>query len=492
VRPSIPRGLSGSAVTGGAYSELVRDGALTRRRFLVGAAGGAAAIGLGAGVTLARRGGGERRVIIVGAGFAGLSAAYQLGRSGFEVTVLEARERIGGRVFTVRDPFEAGQHGEAGGEAIDRAHRVILGYARELGLGLEDTRRGPGGAAITYVRGRRLRFSELRDPRATRPFYSRLYELARRIDPADPAARGAQYDSVSAADLIDRVGVRGTARFVLETQIRDDYGVEASEISLLGMAAIEAAYFGAPGGTEVFRIRGGNSRLADTLASRSGAEILTSRPVSEIERSPEGVRVHAGGEVFEGESCVLATPLPAMRAIAFEPPLPAALAGAVAEMQYARVAKTLVQYRTRFWRRRGLSGDTYTDLPMGSAWEATDRQRGREGVLIAYAAGWTHDRLAAEAAGEPVAEVTGELDRVYPGSGRLALEGATVDWAAEPYSGGCWMQAAPGQVVPFWRAVREPVGRIVLAGEHTARFAGYMEGALASGITAAQTIRDAG
>ena len=312
-----------------------------------------------------------------------------------------------------------------------------------------------------------------------------------RIEFEDPAANGARFDELSAADLIDRARVRGDARLLLETWIRDDYGVEASELSLLGMALGELPYYGQPGGVEIYRVRGGNSALAAALASRSGAEIHLSTPVTRIEREADGVRVDAGSESFEGAWCMLAAPLPALRGIEFKPALPEALAGAVEEMQYARVTKTMVQYRRRFWRRRGLTGDTLTDLPLGTTWEATDGQRGRRGVLISYAAGRRRDQLVAASGGDQPAAVTRGLDRVYPGSGELALTGAAVDWAGEPYSGGCWMQAAPGQVVPFWRAIREPVGRVVLAGEHTSTMPGYMEGAFRSGIAAAGTITDA-
>ncbi len=474
------------------YGCAVAQGGLTRRRFVAGTAGGAAVLAFGGGLALGRRGGSAERVVVVGAGFAGLSAAYELGKAGYEVVVLEARDRISGRVHTVRDPFAGGQHGEAGGEGVDGAHRVIQRYARELGIGLEDTRDGPGGRALAYVRGRRRRYAALTDWPEVRPFYNGLEEVAGRLDFDDPAADGARFDEVSAADLIDRAGVRGDARLLLEVWIRDDYGVEASELSLLGMALGELPYYGQPGGIEIYRIRGGNDGLAAELARRSGAEIHLSTPVTAIEREANGVTVTAGDESFDGAWCVLAAPLPALRGIEFVPALPEALAGAIAEMQYARVAKTLIQYRSRFWRRLGLSGELLTDLPLGSAWEATDGQRGRRGVLISYAAGKVHDRLIASSAGDAPAAVTRGFDRVYPGSAELALEGESFDWAGDPYSGGCWMQAAPGQIVPYWQAIREPVGRIVLAGEHTSTMPGYMEGALRSGIAAAQRIESAG
>lgn len=490
----MPRGLSGSAFkVGAAYSGAVREGALTRRRFVIGAAGASAAIAVGGGLALGRRGslGSERRVVVVGAGLGGLAAAYELGSRGYSVTVLEARDRIGGRVHTVREPFAGGQHAEAGGEYVDGPHRVLRAYARGFGLALEDVRGGGDGLrAAAYVRGRLRPWAELTDWPAIRPFYSRLEQLGRRIDPQDPAARGAELDGYPVSELIDRAGIRGPARLVLETLIRDDYGVEPAELSLLGMVAAENAYGGASGPIEAWRIRGGNDRLGAELARRSGAEIRLSEPVAAIDRSAESVGVAtAGGEVVEAAWCVLAAPLPALRAIEFEPALPEALAGAVEEMQYARIVKTMIQYRPRFWRRAGWSGDLFTDRPLGNTWEATDRQRGRRGILVAYAAGRTHDRLLDAAAGREPEYTARELDRAFPGSGMLALDGDSFDWAGDPFAGGCWMQAAPGQVVPYWRALREPVGRIVLAGEHTSTMPGYMEGAVRSGIAAAEAIQ---
>ena len=220
---------------------------MTRRRFVGTAAGTAAALSLGGGMGLARRSGDAgARVIVVGAGFAGLSAAYELGRAGYEVVVLEARERIGGRVYSVREPFAGGQHAEAGGEGVDVPHRVLRAYVREFGMELEDYGRG-GGETAAFVRGRRRRRASLTDWPALRPFYNRLYELARPLDPDDPAARGAELDAHSVAELINRVGIRGKDRLVLDTWIRDDYGVEPSELSLLGMAAAEKVYFNTPG-----------------------------------------------------------------------------------------------------------------------------------------------------------------------------------------------------------------------------------------------------
>lgn len=466
-------------------------GAFTRRRFVAGAAGvGAVAVVPGTLLAGRRSASASGRVVVVGAGLAGLSAAYELGRSGAEVTVVEARDRVGGRVHTVRSPFAAGQHAEAGGEYVDAVHTALRGYVRRFGLGLEDVRRGWGGLRAAAYRGGRLRrWSELTDWPAVRPFYAELYRLARPLDPADPAARGAALDGRSVGQLIEETGIEGSARFVLETWIRDAWGVEPAELSLLAAAAAERLYFNVPDrAIEIFRVRGGSDRLVGELARRAGGDLRLDWPVSAIEQGSSGVSVSGPAGTVEAGRCVLAAPLPALRRIDFEPSLPTVLAGAVAELQYARVQKTLLQYATRFWRRRGWTGDTYTDLPLGTTWEATDQQPGRRGILIAYAPGKRYDSSAA-LAGDPVRGAAGELERVYPGSRRGLGGAASFAWAADPLAGGCWMAPAPGQVTAFWRALREPVGRIVLAGEHTNEWAGYMEAAIRSGIRAAELVR---
>src|SRR3954451_19902974 len=138
------------------------DATLTRRRLVIAGAAGAAAVIAGPDLISAafgrRDAPGPNRAIVVGAGLAGLTAAYELRRAGFDVTVLEARDRIGGRVYTVRDPFRAGQHAEAGGEYVDVVHRHVRAFCRQFGLPLQNATRGFAGLNdVVYVGGRRER-----------------------------------------------------------------------------------------------------------------------------------------------------------------------------------------------------------------------------------------------------------------------------------------------------------------------------------------------
>ena len=263
-------------------------------------------------------------------------------------------------------------------------------------------------------------------------------------------------------------------------------------MSLLFAAQSEAAGPDEPdSGVERFRIAGGNSLLPDAFARRLGRRVRLSSPVVGVQQGSGEVRATtASGETFGAAWAVLAAPLPALRRISFSPALPATLAGAVARLQYGNATKVLLQYRRRFWTARGYSGDSYTRLPVGATWAATSGQAGAAGVLIGYTTGTDGAAFARLGDRRRIARATRDLNTLYPGSAALLGRTATVAWANEPYTGGSYTAFAPGQVVPYWDALREPAGRIVLAGEHTdSQFIAYMEGALRSGRTAASVIR---
>ena len=339
-------------------------------------------------------GGSRGRVVVVGAGLAGLSAADELSRQGWEVVVLEARGRVGGRVWTVRDPA-TGQYAEGGGEYLDTKHSQMRQLVDRLGLSLEPSYvEGEQSEDIVVRDGVRRSYASMADGEAREQmdrFYGAIEELAADFDPTNPASQpdAAELDAATAADGLDELGISGNARYLLESSFRDDYGVEPDRLSQLFVVSTYAAASNQPdSGVEVFRIEGGNDQVPVSLAEGLGDAVRLRSPVTTVEHSGSGVAVSLrGGESFEADHCVLAAPLPALRAIEFAPALPAPLAEAIARAQYAPISKTLLQYPSRFWRREGLSGYALTDLAAGSTWEATVDQPGEAGVLIAYAAG---------------------------------------------------------------------------------------------------------
>lgn len=469
-----------------------RPARVSRRELLAVGAVGAATLYLG----IERRASSGRsyrgRVIVVGAGLAGLSAAWELERRGWQTVVLEARPRIGGRCHTLRG-FAGGQVAEAGGEFIDTTHRQMRRFAKRFGLRLDDLRRGGERyETAVYVEGELQPFERFAGPETgaeIERFYAEAWALARRLDPADPAAAGAAYDRRTVAEFIDEVGIDGRPRQILDREIRDDYAIEPEKLSLLFFLTETKVTWSTPNsGAEAFHVHGGNDQIARGFASRLRRAPHLGVPVTAVRATARGVTVTAGGEEVHGDHVVLAAALPGLRGVRFEPSLPAALAAAIRELQYGPATKTPLQYARRFWRQGGWSGETLTDLPVSTTWEATGGQPGGRGILMAYSSG--DAGLAAASLPEPerVAVTASQLNRIYPGSASLLGRTASIPWSNSPLNGGAYSAFAPGQVTDFWTALRRPHGRIHLAGEHTADFCGYMEGAIESGLRAARRI----
>ncbi len=469
---------------------------VNRRELLLAGTVAAGSLYLGIDRRRSARGRARRgRVIVVGAGLAGLSAAWELERRGWEAEVLEARSRIGGRCHTLRG-FAGGQVAEAGGEFIDSTHRRMLAFARRFDLPLEDVRRGGEGLeGIAYVGGRRIpyeRFADRETGRQIDRFYRSAWRLGRNLDPGDPSAAGARHDRRSAAEFIDGLGIVGRPREVLDRELRDDFAIEPERLSLLFMLIENKVTWNTPeAGVEAFRIAGGNDRMAAAFARRLHRAPRLGARVTAVRRTARGVTVTAGGEAFEGDHVVLAAALPGLRGVRFDPALPEAVAAAVRELQYGPITKTPIQYASRAWRRQGYSGDVFSDLPFSTSWEATDRQRGRAGILLTYASGDAGLAAARVPKSARIGAIGRELDRVFPGSAPLAGHATSIAWSNSPLDGGAYSAFAPGQMNDFWAALRRPYERLQLAGEHTATQCGYMEGALESGLRAARRI-DAG
>jgi monoamine oxidase len=481
---------------------------MNRRRFLaataagVGLASGSALLGACSGSsarTSSQPGGSpsnpgraKGRVVVVGAGLAGLTTAYELRQRNWDVTVLEARDRVGGRVRTVRS-FNEHQLGEAGGEFIDTSHTAMRDYVKRFGLVLDDLRKGSSGLdGVVYLDDQRHSYDDVVNGTAKAEinrYEARMSSLAEPLDPSDPVAAGAPLDNRSVSALLDELRLDPTARTVIEQNVLDEYTVEAAHLSLLFHAQATKLTENLPNsGVEAFRIRGGNDQLPAALKNALGPAVELQSPVTNVTADANGVRVTAAGRSVAADRCVIAVPLPALRTVTFAPPLPGELSGAVSELQYGVVTKTLIQYGRRFWREEDLDGSTLTDLPISTTWESTNRQAGTPGILLAYTAGDRGAAYGALADPERIAEAERDLDRIYPAARPLQQGAVTMAWANEPYTRGSYTAYAPGQVTRYWRALREPVGRVHLAGEHTDAYTGYMEGAVRSGRRVAAEI----
>lgn len=440
-----------------------------------------------------------RTVTVIGAGLAGLAAAYDLHRAGWKVIVLEARSRVGGRVYSVRS-FLHGQVAEGGGEFIEESHTRMLAFAREFGLPLGRTGTWQGqDEDWSSFQGRSGRLADSSlwgtdlGEQVTR-VWRELAELGKLVpDPQLPqAARDAErLDRQSALDWIQSLDVHPLAKDHFIQHIRAEYTTEPDRFSLLDLARNAAMYYLSLGRAENYRVNGGNDRIPCALAAAL-PDMRLNTVVTSLRLQPEGVEVtYRQGDSYQtlhSAFAILAIPLTSARQIDFHASLPAPYRRLVDEVSYGAVTKVLIQYRRRFWEERGWNGRLVTDAPIGYTWHATSHVESEYGILTAYTGGEPAARLAALTDDERIELAVGEIEKLFPGSSGLVEHTATVAWPNEEFTRGSYMALAPGQVTAHWDSLMNPAGRLFLAGEHATPLQGFMEGAVESGQRAAARI----
>jgi monoamine oxidase len=441
----------------------------------------------------------HKTVTVIGAGLAGLSAAYDLQRAGWKVTVLEARERVGGRVYSVRS-FSNGLVAEAGGEFIDDNHTRMLALAKQFDLKLggvgswqgQEGDWGSFGGKSGPMSDAKIWGTDLHSE--IEKVWVAVSELGKHVpNPDQPqTAREANHlDRQSAADWLEALDAHPLAKNYFIQHIRSEYTTEPECFSLLDLARNAAMYYGTLERQPNWRVIGGNDLIPRALADAL-PDVRLSTVVTSISALADGVIVaHRIGNSYRTISsafAILAVPLTTARLIKFDPPLPSAHRRMVDEVSYGAVTKVMIEYRKRFWNDRGWNGRLATDAPIVYTWHATSHIENEHGILTAYTGGAPAGKLAALSDEERIRLAVAEVEKVFPGSSELIEHTATVAWPNELYTRGSYMALAPGEVTAHWHTLFEPAGRLFFAGEHATAIQGFMEGALESGQRAAANI----
>lgn len=450
----------------------------------------------------------RKRIVIIGAGLAGLSAAYQLTQGGHEVTILEARTRAGGRVHTLREPFSDGLHAEAGAMFVPDAHDLTMRYVHLCGLTLVPIPESKSTPTI-FLQGRRVNPAEqdrISWPLNLSPAEKRLgldgmtekYLINALKEIGNPRAAGwppesvKRYDRMTYAEFLRSRGATPDAVRLLRLNDADLTGDGVESVSALMVLREAALNYNE---NQLYTIKGGTDLLPKALAARLAAKIRYGAPVVKIEQDARGVSVtflQAGEKaVIAADYLLCAVPFTLLREIEVTPSFSPAKQQAIRELPYTSVARVYLQSRREFWNEEGLGVSAYTDLPVMAIINSTLNQPGTRGILESYSAG-EHARAAtAMNESERLRFTLAQVEKVYPGIRKNFEGGASVAWDEDRWARGAYAWFKPGQMSEFLPHIAAAEGRIHFAGEHTSDWPGWMQGAFQSGHRAAREINEA-
>jgi monoamine oxidase len=451
-----------------------------------------------------------QRVVVIGAGLAGLAAAYELDARGHDVTVLEAQLRPGGRVHTLRAPFTDDLYAEAGAISFSDSFRHFLRYVEAFKLPTAPLARPPLNA-VYHLRGRRFEV-----PRGAKPDWP--YDLAedekglntgalivkylKSVEEiGDPTAPGwrletfKKWDEVTLADLLKAQGASPEAVALLGDAVWWGHGWE--EGSALHRLVSDVALFFL--GQQARVILGGSDLMATAFAGALRERIRYGTPVTRIVQEDGKVRavfLQGGREQsLEADRLVCTVPAPVLREIAVTPDLPADKRRVLGTLEYTPVTRVYLQSRRRFWAEEGRAGNAGTDLPIHLVAEhpalRSDDLATPRGILEAHAKGARAERLDGLDAEARLALAVEEMEKVHPGFRSQVEGGTSYSWGADPWAGGGYPEWKPGQLTAGLPVLARPEGRIHFAGEHTSVLSRTTEGALESGNRAAREVAEA-
>lgn len=430
----------------------------------------------------------QKTCVIIGAGFAGLAAAYKLKNAGWNVVVLEARERVGGRVHSVRMspnglalPYGQASAGslvcELGAEWVGESHERIKALCHDFGIPLQ-----------------KHQFDDylLRDGRVYRPgewgFSPQAKQAFEKLiagyEKLTPLAKS-KLDKYDWWTYLEKIGFTPDDLRLRDLMDSTDFGESIRHVS--AFAALAEYAESSPKNEMDYKMTGGNSRLTFELARRVGiGNIRLDSPVAEIRQKRGEITVRSGANLFSGDAVICTVPINSLLKIKFDPPLPPTQRDAAERLTYARICKNSVLYDERFWRDENFS--MVSDVTSHFYFHSTQNQQGKQGILTSYAVGEKADILASQSDDRRMRVITNDLIDFNPNAPKLARGIASYAWQRDEFTDGAYALYKPGQWFGIRPILARPHGKILFAGEHVADWQGFMEGAIETGEAAAAAL----
>ncbi len=419
------------------------------------------------------------KVIIIGAGFAGLSAAYYLHKKKIDFVILEARNRIGGRVFSHVMDEKENLVIELGAEWVGNSHERLHNLCNEFGLELQNNQfdshliyqgKYYRNGEWDYSDGWKKKFQSILDN------YPKLTQSEKlRLDKMDwwrfLVNNGCEGRDLDLRELLDSTDFGETIRSVSAFAALAEYA-ESSEKNEMDL-----------------KIKGGNSMFATSIAGKIGMDkILLQHSVNRITQNMKGgVKVYCeNGQSFTGDKIICTAPTFAVKKIKWEPGLPADQVNAMNELQYARINKNPLLFNKRFWKEE--SFDMVTDQSPHYFYHATKNQPSEKGVLISYTIGEKAAVVANQSDAWREDMVMQTLKPHFNNAKEEFEKMANYYWGNDKYSYGAYALYGKGQWFRIKPILKRSHIHTHFAGEHLADWQGFMEGAINTGEEAAAKI----
>jgi monoamine oxidase len=436
-----------------------------------------------------------KRIVVAGGGIGGLCCGYELMRRGHDVVVLEASDRTGGHVYTVRDGFDDGLYGDGGAEHFTNpGYERYRAYVDEFKLPfLYYPRRDH---LVRRIHGKLYTEPMLRDPAVLESFGLNVREIAFVKDQSFPELASLYYrpyldafhdeykpfdaglndlDRMTTTELFRRDGAsEGALGFI---------GGSGSALQSVWHAAIlkiRGVHLFPP---KVYRLVGGNQKLPDAFTERLGDRVKLQSPVTGIEHSPTGVRVTCGGPhgkaTYEGDYLVCAMSAWMLRQIPVSPAWPEAKAYAIGNVPYYSNTRLLFQTKSKFWLRDEMSPNMeFDDAQLFQIWTSDDEVATSRGFLAGTASGPA-----------TVEQSLATIRKYYPGKSVDVEKSVAVVWATDPWRAACERtDYAPGELSRFWPGLIEPHGRVHFCGAYADNLNWGQEAATRSANRVAEAI----
>ena len=446
----------------------------------------------------------DKRIIVIGAGLAGLSCAYELDQAGLNVILIEARSRPGGRVRTYRDPFADNLYAEMGAEYVDSTDSLVKRYCKKFGLKVLPAKQYDG----VYVRGRRLSMKGIQSGTDSLPFegiqkgklfgqevqyIQKWIDLVKQKGETSPEVLA--LDNISVEEVLKKGGApKDIIDLYTYTNATEATSVP-SRMSALNMILANSRTSAFSENTVEGRIFGGNDQLPKAFAKRLGTKIKYNRSLQSLafnsKRITANVIEDGKPKSIKAIKCVLALPASILRSVKIDPGFSSEKTNCIQKQQYGHVMKIAMQYRKRFWDENNSIGQrVFTDTPLRRIYHFSIDQPGPRGILLTFTSGEDAKKIGRFNENRRMKVAQNTCKNIWPEAPKYWENGITKYWNEDPFIKASYSLAGVGQK-GYREILAKSEGPVHFAGEHTALHRASMNGAIESGLRVAQEVKKA-